>query len=68
MHIKQGLDPGAKRILDDRLRQLPGVIAPWFHPEKDHVMLIYYNPTKTAATTLLAQVKTLGYIATLIYL
>ncbi len=68
MHIKQGLDAGEKMILDDKLRQVPGVIAPWFHPERDRVMLIYYNPVKTSAVALLAQVKALGYQARMFYL
>jgi hypothetical protein len=68
MHAKEGLDPGARKILDEKLRQLPGVIAPWFHPEKKHLMLIYYNPTKIEAITLVARLKALGYHARIFYL
>ncbi|MFQ5754543.1 MAG: hypothetical protein ACE5H7_00455 [Acidiferrobacterales bacterium] len=63
MHVKEGLDAGARKILDEKLRQLPGVIAPWLYPEKEHQMLIYYNPTKIEAVTLVARLEALGYHA-----
>ena len=68
IHIRPHLDAGSHHLLDEAIRKIPGVIAPWFTPHKSSVsfVIIYYNPKKVSATKLLVRVRRLGFNASLI--
>ncbi len=68
IHIRQRLDAGSRYVVDDSLRKMPGVIAPWFTPHKESLSLVivYYNPKIVSATSVLARVRRLGFDASLI--
>lgn len=68
IHIRQRLDAGSRHLVDDSLRKVPGVIAPWFTPHKESLSLVvvYYNPKLVSATSVLASIRRLGFDASLI--
>ena len=68
IHIRQHLDVGSHLLLDNALRKIPGVIAPWFTPHKQSLSLvfIYYNPKLISATKVLERIRLLGFKASLI--
>ena len=66
--LKRKLDDSDRLILDKTLRNIEGVIAPWFAPQLKQVMIIYYNPELTNASIVLTAVRHLGYKAKLVSL
>ncbi|MFV1998071.1 MAG: hypothetical protein ACC641_08675 [Acidiferrobacterales bacterium] len=68
IHIRQRLDAGSSHIVDDCLRKIPGVVAPWFTPRMESLSLVvvYYNPNVITATAVLAGLRRLGFDASLI--
>jgi len=68
IHIRQRLDAGSRHVVDDTLRKVPGVIAPWITPRMESLSLVvvYYNPKMISATSLLARIRRMGFDASLI--
>lgn len=66
--LREALDEAAWCLMERRLRDVPGVVAPWFNPDSRHMLLVYYNPEKTRALTLLRAVRACGYHASLVSL
>lgn len=68
IHIHQRLDDGSRLVIDTSLRKVPGVVAPWFAPQKKSLsfVIVYYNPTIISATGVLARLRKLGFDASLI--
>jgi hypothetical protein len=52
--------------MEERMRQIEGVVAPRFNPGKEHLLLVAYNPDKASTATLLGAVKASGYSAQLV--
>ncbi|MDD4882020.1 MAG: hypothetical protein PHX10_10635 [Gallionellaceae bacterium] len=66
IHIEQVLSADARASLEERVRQIDGVIAPRFNPGKEHLLLVAFDPDKTGPADLLGAVKTSGYAARLV--
>ncbi|MBV5307945.1 hypothetical protein [Chromatium okenii] len=66
IHITDNLNAQQCAELEQALRQIDGVIAPRFTPEKAHLLTIAFNPDLTNSATLCAQVQSFGYTAQLI--
>lgn len=67
IHVQQALPPEARLHLENRLRDMPGVIAPGFGPEgREHLLLVVYDPEEICARTLLDEVQEQGYEAALV--
>lgn len=66
IHVRRRLNDSDRLILDNSLRKLTGVVAPWFAPRLHKVIVVYYNPGMTNANTLLSAVRRLGYEASLV--
>ncbi len=66
IHIKEPLNADARSSLEERMRQVEGVVAPRFNPGKDHLMVVAFDPDKTHPADLLGVVKTAGYVAQLV--
>lgn len=68
IHLRQRLDAGTRHVVDESLRKIPGVIAPWFTPRMESLSLVvvYYNPKMVTATGVLAGLRRLGFDASLI--
>ncbi len=64
IHVNETLATKARTILVDKVRSIPGVIAPRFN--KEHLLLISYNSDQTQAKVLLETVRQEGYNAQLI--
>ena len=64
IHINDTLNQEQKRALEERMRQIPGVIAPRFN--KEHLLSLFYNSEGLSAQTLLATVQQQGYQAQLV--
>ena len=64
IHVDENLDKGEKLELENKLRELEGVIAPRFN--KEHMLLVSYNPEKVSSSDLLGTVTAKGYSAQLI--
>lgn len=64
IHINETLATPAKATLVEKVRSIPGVIAPRFN--KAHLLVICYNSTQTQAKVLLETVRQEGYNAKLI--
>ena len=68
IYLKRKLNDSDRLILDKTLRNIEGVVAPWFAPQLKQVMVIYYNPEITNTSIVLAAVRHLGYEAKLVSL
>jgi hypothetical protein len=66
IHFRQRPDAGSRHVIDSTLRKLPGVIAPWFAPQKEFLVVVYYNPTLVTAKAVLMCVRRLGFDANLV--
>lgn len=66
IHIPENLDTEARSVLESRMRDLDGVIAPRFNPGKEHLLVVAFDPDKTRSVDLLSAVKTAGYNAQLV--
>ncbi|MDY6991644.1 MAG: hypothetical protein SVR94_03425 [Pseudomonadota bacterium] len=64
VHINDNLNLEQKQALEEKMRQIPGVIAPRFN--KDHLLSISYNSDNLQAQTLLTTVQQQGYQAQLV--
>lgn len=68
IYVKDSLGPQARADLERRLRGVPGVIAPRFNPEKEHLLLVAYDPAQTTSDFLLDQVRAQGHDGRLVAL
>ena len=66
IHIRQHIDAGTKHVIENTLRSVPGVVAPWFAPHNDRLIMVYYNPSKVSSTGVLNSLRKLGFKASLI--
>ena len=66
IHINETLGAEARSALEEKMREIEGVIAPRFNPGKDHLLVVAFNPEKTSTATLLAKARASGYTAQLI--
>ena len=63
IHVNETLDAQARHDLEDRMRDIDGVIAPRFNDRAQHLMIVAYNPEQTRAGMLLDAVRNQGYTA-----
>jgi hypothetical protein len=66
IHFRQHLDAGSKHVIETTLRSLPGVVAPWFAPQKEFLVVVYYNPSRISSIVVLNSVRRLGFKASLV--
>ena len=66
IHVNESLPVAEQDSLEDRLRQVEGVIAPRFSDEKPHLLLVSYDAGVADTTHLLRQVEAGGYTAQLV--
>ena len=66
IHVDEELSALERNNLVERMRGIPGVIAPRFNPGKDHLLSIAFDPAGIRSTELLENVRKLGYHAELI--
>ena len=65
-YTREKLDDITLKLMEQRLRKVPGVIAPWFHPERAHLLFIYFNPAKTRGPALVYKIRKFGLDAKII--
>lgn len=63
IHVNESLDPEARHALEDRMRDIDGVISPHFSDRQTHLMIVAYNADRTRMSTLLDEVRHQGYTA-----
>ncbi len=66
IHIDENLDGSSQERIIESMRGIPGVISPRFNQNKEHMLLVAFDPMGTHSTDLLENVKKLGYHAELI--
>ncbi len=66
IHLDQAADEAGRKRLDDALRANEGVVSVHFQAGKEHLMVVEYNPAKTASDDLLSAVQAQGFSAELI--
>lgn len=66
IHINEPLSKEARASLENEMRNVEGVISPGFQEDKQHLLVIAYNPEKTDTATLLAKAREAGYTAQLV--
>lgn len=66
VHVRPSLSVAAQRSLEQRVRELEGVIAPRFNRADGHLLLVAYDPAQLQTTQLLQQVRSAGYDASLV--
>jgi hypothetical protein len=66
IYLHEGIDAGSRPHLDNALRRIPGVVAPWFPPNRRSLLFVYYNPGELNALRLIQRVRKLGYQASLV--
>ncbi len=66
IHIDETLDARARHAIERELREMPGVISSHFNPEKQHMLLVAFDPEDIRSSDLLQRVRSHGYHAELI--
>lgn len=66
IHINDTLSEQQRKVLEESMRQIDGVVAPRFNRGKEHLLLVAFNPDATSTAALLAQVHSFGYNAQLV--
>jgi hypothetical protein len=66
IYFRQRLDAGSRHVVENTLRNLPGVVAPWFAPQKEYLVVVYYNPMVVDSKGVLSCVRRLGFEASLV--
>lgn len=66
IHVNETLPATERNALQERLRQVDGVIAPRFSEEKPHLLLVSYDSEVADSGNLLQQVESDGYTAQLV--
>lgn len=66
IHVPQPLSRDARGALEDRLRDIPGVVAPRFNPGRKHLLLVAFDPDKIGPAELLKAVRAAGGDARLV--
>ena len=68
IYLGRKLNDSDRLILENTLRKVNGIIAPWFTPRLTQVMVVYYNPYLVTMSVVLASVRRLGFEASLVAL
>ena len=63
IHVNESLDSEARHTLEDRMRDIEGVIAPRFNDHRTHLMMVAYDCDRIRTCTLLEAVRRHGYTA-----
>lgn len=66
IHIDQALSVAEKHALEEKMRAIPGVVAPRFNPGHDHLLLVAFDPARSKTSVMLDIVRAGGYRAQLI--
>ncbi len=66
IHIDETLDEAGREKIVEHIRQQRGVISVALHKEKQHLMLIEYNPDQNSSASILEAVKKTGVHAELV--
>lgn len=66
IHINESLNKEDRAALEKSLRKIEGVVSPGFNKDKDHLLMITYDTSKTSTTVLLEKTRAAGYTAQLV--
>lgn len=66
IHINESLSEEARASLENTMRSVEGVISPRFNADKQHLLLIAFDPKKTSMAILLEKTRAAGYTAQLV--
>jgi len=61
IYLRRSISDSERLLLDQGLRRIRGIVAPWFTPAMPSAVLVYFNPELTDMFAILAAVKRLGY-------
>lgn len=63
IHVNQTLDAASRRALENRMREVEGVISPRFSDRRTHWMVIAYDADQARMLDLVEAVEHQGYSA-----
>jgi len=66
IHTKSALDESAVQEIIQTLSRLDGVSGIRFNPDKEHLIMVSYDPCAAVSSQLLAAVQALGHEAQLV--
>ena len=66
LHVDETLDTAGLADLDTAIRNLDGVVSVHVNPDRPHLFILEYNPTKVSSQQLLDNVKQRGLHAELV--
>ena len=66
VHVDESIDKAARGVMEDKVREIEGVVSVAQHDDKPHLMMIEYNPDKTSSAAILACVKDQGVHAEIV--
>ena len=66
LHVDETLDTAGLADLDTAIRTLDGVVSVHVNPDRPHLFILEYNPTKVSSQQLLDNVKQRGLHAELV--
>lgn len=66
IHINETLSEEARSALEEKMRQIEGVVSPRFNEGKEHLLVIAYDTEKTDTSALLGKARAAGYTAQLV--
>lgn len=61
IHVNETLSAGARHALENRMRELEGVISPRFSESAPHLMVVAYNADRMRTRDVVAAVQRQGY-------
>lgn len=61
IYLEQHLSEAAQQNLEERMRELQGVISPRFNRGRDNLLMIAFDPDVVHCDNLLSKVQEAGY-------
>jgi hypothetical protein len=66
IYLKRGISDTERAMIDQGLRKIHGIVAPWFTPRSPSTMLVYFNPELTSSGIILAAIRRFGFDARIV--
>lgn len=66
VHIDETLSQTQRQNVEQKLRELDGVVSVAIHDSKPHLVVVEYNPDRTSSSAILGAVKDTGAHAELV--
>ena len=66
LHVRTDLEPQDRNTVENKLREVDGIISPHFTENNGHMLMVAYNPAKLNTGGLMDKVTSMGLDASLV--